>query len=84
MQGVDLTDTDVAEGSFSSGDVGSQLWLGESGKITKTLPTADTKHSVFVGYLDSYQGAGSKCFFFYFYTSTEVSKFSSLNNWINN
>jgi hypothetical protein len=61
LQGVDLTDTDVAEGSFSSGDVGSELWLGESGKITKTLPTADNKHSVFVGYLDSFAGNGSNC-----------------------
>jgi hypothetical protein len=61
LRGVDLTDTDVAEGSFSSGDVGSQLWLGESGKITKTLPTADNKHSVFVGYLDSFAGNGSNC-----------------------
>jgi hypothetical protein len=61
LRGVDLTDTDVAEGSFSSGDVGSELWLGESGKITKTLPTADTKHSVFVGYLDSFAGNGSNC-----------------------
>jgi hypothetical protein len=61
LQGVDLTDGDIAEGSFVSGDVGSQLWLGENGKITKTLPTADNKHSVFVGYLDSFAGAGSNC-----------------------
>ena len=61
LQGVNLNDSDIAEGSFVSGDVGSQLWLGENGKITKTLPTADNKHSVFVGYLDSYGGSGNNC-----------------------
>jgi hypothetical protein len=61
LQGIDLTDTDITNDTFVSGDVGKQLWLGENGKITKTLPTADNKHSVFVGYLDSFAGAGSNC-----------------------
>jgi hypothetical protein len=61
LQGVDLTDADVGESAFVAGDVGASLWLGENGKITKTLPTADNKHSVFVGYLDSFAGNGSNC-----------------------
>ncbi len=61
VQGINLTDSDITADSFVSGDIGKQLWLGENGKITKTVPTADDKHSVFVGYLDAYQGNGSNC-----------------------
>jgi len=61
LQGIDLNDTDVSESVFSAGDVGASLWLGASGKIRKTIPTGDTQHSVFIGYLDTYGGAGSNC-----------------------
>jgi len=61
LQGIDLTDTDVSESVFSAGDVGASLWLGATGKIRKTFPTGDNQNSVFVGYLDTYGGAGSNC-----------------------
>jgi hypothetical protein len=61
LTGINLNDVDVSESVFVVGDVGAALWLGENGKITKTIPTADNKHSVFIGYLDSFAGNGSNC-----------------------
>jgi len=61
LQGINLTDGDIAGETFVEGDVGKALWLGASGKLLKAIPTGDAQHSVFVGYLESWQGNGSNC-----------------------
>ena len=61
LQGINLNDNTIndAASPLQQADVGGSVFLGEDGKLRKGIPTGDTQHSVFVGYLETWGGNGN-------------------------